>query len=157
LASSTTIDAKQPGETLPVNVDFSDGVDVAGGDAIASVEINAYKWNDRDQVQQTYDLASAYPADEVEVTLRASGVQLVSETFSLASALTRLLVQADNESAWESASGIIVEGSDGFDADEAWFLITGGTAGLNYKITVKATTDDGIVLEHDIYMSVSEL
>ena len=152
-----TIDAKQPGEIKPITVDFSDAVDIAGGDSIASAAVAVYEWDDRDQVSETLDLDTDHPtATLAEVALYdVDGELLERVQLSLNSALTTLLLQADNESAWVVSSGLTAS-SIGYDPDEIFFKVSGGITGMTYKLTVSATTANGLTFEQDVLLPVEE-
>ena len=155
MAFSTTVASKQPDEEKTYIVDFSAAL--SEGETISVAVAAAYKWDDRNQVLQTFDLETAYPADEVYVALSANGTLLISQTISLAAPLTKLLVQAINEDEVESASGIISAGSLGWDNTTAYLRLEGGENGHTYKVTVKVTTTDNNVFEADIFLTVEAL
>lgn len=154
MAEIAEIQSKQPAEIKPVSVSFLDAL--SEGEAIATATIVAYEWDDRDQVSVELDLEE-YEADEVEIILRAGGELLTSTTQSLAAALTHLLVQADNENAWETVEGMVPPESTGWGDGIVWFKVAGGVAGHQYKITVSVTTDAGHEFEQDVLMEVESL
>ncbi len=158
MGAAVTIATKQPSETKPIAVDFSDGLDIAGGDGFDTVTVTVYRWDDQDQVSAEFNIDTNYQADEVEIILRADGELLHQTSLSLADALTVLLVQADNENAWVEVEGILVEGSIGWDdpTGRAWCKVTGGAAGYRYKIVFFAVSDFGMELEQDVIMPVAE-
>ena len=156
MAEIATIQSKQPAETKPLSVDFSDAL--GEGEVIDTATVTAYEWDDRDQVSEEFDLEVDYVgADEIEVTLRAAGAVLGSSQIPLGSRLTRVTVQADNEDAWVVVSDMVSPGSVGWGTDTVTFKVANGTAGHTYKITVFVVTDGGHEFEQDILMTVEEL
>lgn len=157
MAEVATIQSKQPDEVKPVTVDFSDAL--AEGESIDTATVTAYEWDDRDRVSEELDLVEDYPgADEATLTVYKDGVALGSITVSLAAALTRLWLQADNETAWvETTEDIAPEEYVGWDSTKVTFNVANGVAGMTYKITVVVVTDGGHTFEQDVLMEVEQL
>jgi len=60
MAFSVIVESKQPGESKPYSIDFSEVI--AEGEAIDSVVGVAYAWDDRDGVSQSYPLTGTREA-----------------------------------------------------------------------------------------------
>lgn len=155
MAFSATLSSKQPDEEKIYIVDFSAGL--SDGETISGASATGYAWDDRDQVEATYDLETDYPtADEVKVSIYGDGSLLGTETLSLASAQTDLTVKAVNDDAWVEDEDLIVGGTLGYDNTTAWLRVKGGVDGHTYKVTIIVTTSESAKLEADLVIPVEE-